>query len=319
MKQKSSGKRSVHHISFNYCVVADISAEALEAQIAKSNDTPPSQSDVPTRQSNLPPPNRNWSAGARYGEESGSKRSEQSAISAPSPTAFLEMLSSAASAQVPEPSSVPGLRNGASSSAMMTGTPLWSSQNDSSRNDGQQSSGLTPFLTFADSQAIDDAAAQKPSRDRQSTDPSSASSASRRASLNNPSPFGVNHISSPTGPTVLSPNNVFNFSPGPSGTIAPGQNINWAPPPGPDGKPQPSTRTEGPWRSVETVNTVFQSMDNGPAPPYEDTSKNDQSTDIDMDPGFPPVDEAMQQQLLMDLFWPGWPINLPEPHIVNEL
>lgn len=31
------------------------------------------------------------------------------------------------------------------------------------------------------------------------------------------------------------------------------------------------------------------------------------------------MDEATQQRLLMDLFWPGWPPNLPEPNIVNDL
>jgi hypothetical protein len=35
--------------------------------------------------------------------------------------------------------------------------------------------------------------------------------------------------------------------------------------------------------------------------------------------GLPPMDEAAQQQLLMDLFWPGWPPSLPEPHVVNDL
>ena len=31
------------------------------------------------------------------------------------------------------------------------------------------------------------------------------------------------------------------------------------------------------------------------------------------------LDETLQQQILMDLFWPGWPPNLPEPNIVNDL
>jgi hypothetical protein len=31
------------------------------------------------------------------------------------------------------------------------------------------------------------------------------------------------------------------------------------------------------------------------------------------------MDEVLQQKILMDLFWPGWPPNLPEPNIVNDL
>lgn len=31
------------------------------------------------------------------------------------------------------------------------------------------------------------------------------------------------------------------------------------------------------------------------------------------------LDETIQQQILMDLFWPGWPPNMPEPTVVNDL
>ncbi len=228
------------------------------------------------------------------------------------------MLSSAASAQMPEANVVPGLRNGALSSAMMTGAPSWAANSDNAKDNGQQSTGLTPFLSFSDSQAIDNAAAQKQAQERQPTEMSNGSGTSRRTSQYS---TGVTSDSCPAGPSVLSPNNFFNFSPGPSGPTAPGptQNLNWAPPPGPDGQIQPSTRTEGPWRAVETVDTVLQGIGNPPVDEGGGDTSLGQSTDVDMDPGFPPVDEAIQQQLLMDLFWPGWPPNLPEPHIVNEL
>ena len=223
---------------------------------------------------------------------------------------------------------MPGLRSGASSSAMMTGAPSWATSSDNFKDSGQQSTGLTPFLSYVDPQAIDNAAAQRRPNERQMIEDSNQTNTSRRTSQQstNYSSNALNKHLSPIGPSVLSPNVVFNFSPGPTGPSTPGvnrDNVNWAPPPGLDGKPQPTERTEGPWRSVETVDTVFQGITNGPAPASKGDAAGlasfEQSADADTDPGFPPVDEMMQQQLLMELFWPGWPPNLPEPHIVNEL
>lgn len=306
-------------------VSTDERTEALEAQLAKGSDGP----DQPSSRSSTESSTRPWDSQQAYGD-GGNRSSQYSGISAPSPTAFLEMLSSAASAQMPETGGTTGLRTGASSSAMMTGVPSWGGANDSSRDNGQQSSGLTPFLSYADSQAIDNASAQRTSNERQAT--GSTDSGSRRASQqpNNQSSFGMNLTSSPAVASVLSPNVVFNFSPGPSGPAAPGSqqtDSNWIPAPGPNGEIQPSTRTEGPWRSVETVDTVFQGASGNNDNNNNNTAQINADIDgygsigqgdVDMD-GFPQVDEAMQQQLLMDLFWPGWPPNLPEPHIVNEL
>ncbi len=301
-------------------ICTDSAAEALEAQIVKGKDGPAKESTEL--------PSRSWNSQYQY-PEGRQRNSQYSNVSAPSPTAFLEMLSSAASVQVPEPSDVTGLRSGAASSAMMTGAPSWTT-NNGNRDSNQQSTGLTPFLSYSDSQAIDAAASQnaKPANQRQATTSTNDSGTSRRSSQQSgQSSFGMTSNSSPAVPSGLSPTNVFNFSPAASGPTAPTaltaqQNLNWAPPPEADGQIQPSDRTEGPWRSIETVDTVFQGVNNSNAAPMNADASGfaavGQNGDVDMD-GFPQVDEAMQQQLLMDLFWPGWPPNLPEPHIVNEL
>ena len=238
------------------------------------------------------------------------------------------MLSSAASAQAPEASSVPGFRIGASSSAMMTGAPSWAVNADTPRENGQQSSGLTPFLSYNDTPAIDNAATSGSFREQSLADPYMGSDVPRRSSpysMSRPT-FGMNSNCLPSGQSVLSPNNVFNFSPGPSGPTATGTtqpNLEWAPPCDKFGQIHPSTRVAGAWRSIETVDTVLQDLGQGPTAPLKaDTAANGifvPPADVEVDMGFPPVDEAMQQQLLMDLFWPGWPPCLPEPHIVNDL
>lgn len=93
---------------------------------------------------------------------------------------------------------------------------------------------------------------------------------------------------------------------------------------------QPSTRTEGPWRGIETADTVFAptgmkfDKDGIPLdqPPLYPQPKQQDSTESfgmpDNQDGTVP-DEILQQRILMDLFWPGWPPNLPEPNIVNDL
>jgi hypothetical protein len=87
-------------------------------------------------------------------------------------------------------------------------------------------------------------------------------------------------------------------------------NLNWNPPLGPDGNLQPSTRMDGPWRGVETVGTTYgqQTIDIS----MQDTAQMPEQNAADLN-------EAIQQQLLLDLFWPGWPQFLPEPNIVNDL
>lgn len=91
-------------------------------------------------------------------------------------------------------------------------------------------------------------------------------------------------------------------------------NLNWPPPVG-DAGLQPSTRTEGPWRGIETVSSVFgQQQQQQPSMDIPVIDINQQSAESTNE-----MNEAIQQQLLLDLFWPGWPQYLPEPNIVNDL
>jgi hypothetical protein len=161
---------------------------------------------------------------------------------------------------------------------------------------------------------------------------STSSSTSRRESEENSS----------AGPSILSPNNIFNFSPGPMGDPMDPVKANniWAAANdtvGPNSTfgLQPSTRTEGPWRGVETVENIFGSsgakldkdgisLEQPPMyNPFPATGIN-QMGGVDINIGNTAtgeyvMDETLQQKILMDLFWPGWPPNLPEPNIVNDL
>ena len=147
---------------------------------------------------------------------------------------------------------------------------------------------------------------------------------------------------SSAGPSILSPNNIFNFSPGPMGDPMDPTKANtmWAAANdtvGPNSTfgLQPSTRTEGPWRGVETAENIFGSsgakfdkdgisMEQPPMyNPFPTTGIN-QMDGVDINIGNTAtgeyvMDETLQQKILMDLFWPGWPPNLPEPNIVNDL
>jgi hypothetical protein len=161
---------------------------------------------------------------------------------------------------------------------------------------------------------------------------STSSSASRRESEENSS----------AGPSILSPNNIFNFSPGPMGDPMDPVKANniWAAANdtvGPNSTfgLQPSTRTEGPWRGVETVENIFGSsgakldkdgisLEQPPMYNQFPATGINQMDGVDINIGNTAtgeyvMDETLQQKILMDLFWPGWPPNLPEPNIVNDL
>lgn len=188
-------------------------------------------------------------------------------LPAPSPTAFLEMLSSAATTHSTDPvQTIPGLRNGAAENAMMSTT--WAATPTDTTN---QSTGLTPFLSFTDNQEV------------QGTSDGAGLQAEGSRS-------GGSH-SGPQEPLHWGPSNI-----------------------------EPATRTDGPWRAVETVETasasvfVQTSLDSQPPPAQPAQPQSGQPTATTGD-----FSEAMQQQLLLDLFWPGWPPFLPEPNIVNDL
>ena len=240
---------------------------------------------------------------------------------APSPTAFLEMLSSAATAQASAAaeasSSVPGLRDGAVN-AMMSAT--WATTPKEGNN---ASTGLTPFLSFADNQHAQPQTESEGKREQSGVSPSARGSR-RSSSYNGGVSSYATSTNSPTsaGGPMPSPVNFLNFSPAPSaaeGSSRPQAqpvqrdppNVDWPPPPGPDGHLQPSTRTEGSWRGVETISNYMGNSNDADAPAHNKPAE----------PEAPAADvnEAIQQQLLLDIFWPGWPSTLPEPHIVNDL
>ena len=226
-------------------------------------------------------------------------------ITAQSPTAFLEMLSSAATDRAPAQQQQSGVRPGAqASTTTLASTPNFANWGPV-RPQGDMSA-PSPMFTFSGSTQVN----RSQDASRQNSQRGSESSASNTASVN-----------ASAAPAILSPNGVFNFSPGPTG-MTPGQNGNnqWPPMP-PNGQLEPSTRIEGPWRAVETVETFVagnSQSGNEPLTTFsgvilgQDQLGGDAATAL-------VNDEALQQQLLMDLFWPGWPPCLPEPHIVNDL
>lgn len=138
-----------------------------------------------------------------------------------------------------------------------------------------------------------------------------------------------------TGPSILSPYHVFDLSPNPGGNGNMDQNAKgndiWAAINTSHPGLQPSTRVEGPWRGIETAETIFAGTGakiDADGVPLEQTPMYPQQVDVNgfiNDPtnilgvdGYL-MDEATQQRLLLDLFWPGWPPSLPEPNIVNDL
>ncbi|WVQ98640.1 hypothetical protein IAU59_005770 [Kwoniella sp. CBS 9459] len=268
--------------------------EELQAQLTTQLQ-PPAESST---QSTNDQSDRSWSNVAQSFQEP--------SAAAPSPTAFLEMLSSAA--------------GGASHIGNANPGPVWGSGSlDQLQENNAQ--GFKPMFPFN--------ARRRASRSTFDADisPGITSEDSRRSSLQNSVPSGSTESESTSAPAMLSPNGIFNFSPGPSGPVDTSQHTlgsQWPPiQMGPDGL-QPSTKIDGPWRAVETIETVLQASMSGFADTGPDINAMPQDgsgmdTDINLDGLQAGLDAAMQQQLLMDLFWPGWPVNLPEPNVVNDL
>lgn len=180
---------------------------------------------------------------------------------------------------------------------------------------GNPPTGLTPFLSFADNQDAHPANEIRPEPDRMDTNGSNSTqsyqSQSRKSSKNHSDPgYGMDPSLSSDAP--LRQSTFYSFSANDGNGLPSGENLNWPPPVGAAGL-QPSTRTEGPWRGVETVESVYvsQTIDaNVPDISMQQSQADANTTEFS---------EAIQQQILLDLFWPGWPPNLPEPNIVNDL
>jgi hypothetical protein len=263
------------------------------------------------------------------------------------------MLSSAATAQPSRPTVSSGLKEGKTGTTMVTGgvfaapTPL--------ADLGQSSSGtgLTPFFTYDPLNDSTLHAGQVTGQEERpqivsiDSDPSTADLASANGrdtsySFSGPSMNGNGDSRQSSGVygnssiPPLTPSAIFNFPPTPAASGAYTTNgkaqsggMGYVPQFNADGSMKPSEKLDGPWRAVETVETFLagasmpaagnmaamdgMGMGNG------NTQFSAQDAAEGMMSDLPPLDEAMQQQLLMDLFWPGWPANLPEPNIVNDL
>lgn len=155
-----------------------------------------------------------------------------------------------------------------------------------------------------------------------------ASETSRRSSSlhNNTSTPNLTSGESSAGANILSPGEIFNFSPADisndpwNGAVLDADDRsepkNWQSFNAKDfssitvdpvkGQPQ--------WQGLESVSATFTTTVDGNV--AVDTQME---TAISMDGLETGVDPAMQQQILMDLFWPGWPAKLPEPNVVNDL
>ncbi|WVO12766.1 hypothetical protein L204_100374 [Cryptococcus depauperatus] len=169
---------------------------------------------------------------------------------------------------------------------------------------------------------------------------------SRRPSqLNDNSPGNMTSGDSSAGPNILSPSELFNFSP--ADTTNQWSNLPCDQPPDHsldlmDAKVEPHKQD---WRGVEGFETIdvsaFMAQTHSTASHITNicrsggnvaaaatkssTEARVPTSDIpiemetDMDGLQAGLDAVMQQQLLMDIFWPGWPAKLPEPNVVHEL
>lgn len=270
------------------------------AQRANIVDSRPPQPAHQTPSKDFIPPQRSWQDSAPMQGES--------------PTAFLEMLSSAASAQAQDVSAVPGLRNGASENTMMAGPSAFT-----------PGSGLTPYLGDDWQNAGNEGVLPEGQAPGISAPAGNNESQHACQGIDNPS-LDTTIGTTACGGFALSPSGVFNFSPGPSGpnvpgpTMSNGASASWfvshEQPPMSD-QLEPSTRVNGPWRGVETDSSIAAAASTQAG--NVNSSILGQNMDLDgIDIGLE-VDDAIQQQLFMDLFWPGWPPNLPEPNIVHDL
>lgn len=125
-------------------------------------------------------------------------------------------------------------------------------------------------------------------------------------------------------PAMLSPGNVFNFSPAPSGPAA---TLQWS---GPDVEmdgTQPACmnqRGDATWG----VNSLQSALQEPGVPGRQGSGDRTAIEEINAqkaaDFAASYMDDAngtagLDPQLLLDLFWPGWPPNLPEPAVVQQL
>lgn len=256
-----------------------------------------------------------------------------------SPTAFLEMLSSAASTAQGVPVPAAGMQDMPSAdSGLPSFIPMWTSA------DRSEATGLTPYFPMPD------------------PDMSGADSSS---DPNRPAP-------SPA-PQMLSPNGVFNFSPAPSASLqwpptfgqAPSPMSEWrqaATDPSVQSVLQNAVRDMGALAGVAQIGgsaltgpmmgpgastpaPASSQLPRGPSMPEPGLSMDVENPASGMDENSVRKSKAMESDafqeltgsnatetyanaiaegnmdssILVDLFWPGWPPNLPEPPVVTHL
>ncbi|WVQ71532.1 hypothetical protein IAR50_001071 [Cryptococcus sp. DSM 104548] len=202
--------------------------------------------------------------------------------SAPSPNTFLDMFTTVTSQS--QPAAVPHAAS----------NTLWS--NSAPLDTGNGLADLGPSLDFS----------LGPS-------PPNQSGSSHQSTGQNDTPNLTSGESS-SGQNALSPGDLFNFpSPDASARTAAAT----------DPFMNTAAYTEQPknlWHGKESganVSASFMASSHTSGP--GGTTDVSMGGEINMDGLQASLDAAMQQQLLMDMFWPGWPAKLPEPNIVNEL
>lgn len=255
--------------------------EDLEAQLLlKSQEASPQTSNQQQQQQQYQPPqDQTW-------------LNKGQGVTAESPTAFLEMLSTAASAQAG--SSANGLSNsnaGSNNNAgMKEGVAEDIMMSTAYVATPNQSTGLTPFLSFAENEAY-----APPQPERQSTQSSFSSESNQptaQASADSVTSAWASGSCLSINSMRLGPAKASNeMSIGPGGL-------------------EPSTRTTGPWRGVETIESTLVNLQ---------ASMQQVDAGVNINGEMLTADEDVQNQIFMDIFWPGWHQHLPEPHIVNEL
>lgn len=105
-------------------------------------------------------------------------------------------------------------------------------------------------------------------------------------------------------PAMLSPNNIFNFSPAPTGPAA---TLQWT---GPDTTPQAPITGDAGWG----IDSLISRQGSG------DEAINDIRRAADLASVGDGIDTTgLDDRMLLELFWPGWPPNLPEPSVVQHL
>jgi hypothetical protein len=214
------------------------------------------------------------------------------------------MLSQAATTHIGEPETIAGQKI-VEESTMMSGP--WGM---TPGPDGP--TGLTPFLSFMDNQQAQ-LASDRPEVDRQESGASSHvnidyNNPSRRTSQQGSNDSPLNIGPNRTMSDIFPQNATYDTTIPSSEPRACG--LAWQSVDADFGRPA------GTWRQVDTTKNTF--GQSGAKLP-EVTPAPIQISDLIDENNGSGIDAETQQQILLDLFWPGWPPQVPQPHILHEL